>query len=209
MENNIIKKLIVLGAIVFSVALANNTYAAGYAFSNSPVTRFYSNSAAEYAGQGYSQYTYYQQSNIGYNQVPMAPINNPYVQYSYYQQSGYNNTSNDTTSAKPTTVVNNYYQAAPATTAKTSTTTKTTTDTSDTSAYNTNGVYSSSNSLGASAYGNGITALSFRGSGSFMPSSIWQWMLVIVLILIIIIIARILMKKPTLEVQEAHSAHAH
>jgi hypothetical protein len=202
MENTISKKLIVLGIIIFSLAVANNAHAMTYAFSNSPVTRFYSNSAAEYAGQGYTQYSYYQQSGVGYNQPQMMPINNPYVQYSYYQQSGYNGSNNSNTK-QPTTVVNNYYQGAPATT---KTTNVSDTDTKNTS--NTDGTNNGSN-LGASAYGNGITALSFRGSGGFFPSSVWQWLLVIVLILIIIIIGRILTKKPTVEAQEAHIAHAH
>lgn len=39
---------------------------------------------------------------------------------------------------------------------------------------------------------NELTALSFRGSGSFMPSSIWQWFVVILLILAIILIARMI-----------------
>jgi hypothetical protein len=199
MENKITKKLIVLGAIIFSLVIANNAHAMTYAFSNSPVTRFYSNSAAEYAGQGYTQYSYYQQSSIGYNQPPMMPINNPYVQYTYSQQSGYNSSNN----TEPKTVINNYYQKAPETT---KTTNISDTDTKNVS--NTDGTSNGSN-LGASAYGNGITALSFRGSGGFFPSSVWQWLLVIVLILIIIIIARVLTKKPTLEVQEAHMAHAH
>lgn len=44
--------------------------------------------------------------------------------------------------------------------------------------------------------GNNLTALSLQGSGSFMPSSIWQWIIVIFLILAIIIIARMLTSKP-------------
>jgi hypothetical protein len=56
--------------------------------------------------------------------------------------------------------------------------------------------------------GSEITALSLNGSGSFMPSSIWQWILVIFLILVIIIIARML-SKPTAPhgVHVAHGAH--
>jgi uncharacterized phage infection (PIP) family protein YhgE len=41
---------------------------------------------------------------------------------------------------------------------------------------------------------NGLTALSFKGSGGFMPSSVWQWILVIFLILIVIILARMISK---------------
>lgn len=47
---------------------------------------------------------------------------------------------------------------------------------------------------------NGLTALSFRGSGGFMPSSIWQWFIVILLILAIIIIARMIGRSRTHEV---------
>ena len=41
---------------------------------------------------------------------------------------------------------------------------------------------------------NGIAALSLAGSGGFMPSSVWQWLLVILLILVIVILARTLSK---------------
>lgn len=41
---------------------------------------------------------------------------------------------------------------------------------------------------------NGVTALTVKGSGSFMPSSIFQWFLFILLILAIIIIARMISK---------------
>jgi hypothetical protein len=53
---------------------------------------------------------------------------------------------------------------------------------------------------------NGLTALSLAGSGSFMPSSIWQWLIVIFLILVIIIIARRLGKPHT---HEVHTVTAH
>jgi hypothetical protein len=51
--------------------------------------------------------------------------------------------------------------------------------------------------------GNNLTALSLAGSGGFMPSSIWQWMLVVFLILVIVIMARLFVKKP-----EPHNLHA-
>ena len=53
---------------------------------------------------------------------------------------------------------------------------------------------------------NGLTALSLQGSGSFMPSSIWQWLLVIFLILVVIIISRMLSKSHT---HEVHTVKAH
>jgi len=205
MENKIIKNLIILGVIIFSFALTNSVSAyATYAFSNDPV--IYQYNPYNY-NQGYSQYDYYLQ----YGYIPVYQYNNSYYnpynnnqgypQYSYYQQSGYNPIVQPVAVAQPqsnTPVVNNYYQTAPATVAKTSTTTidKTTTDTN--------------NDLGASAYnGNGITALSLRGSGGFMPSSIWQWIIVIILILAIIVISRIFIRKQT-TVQESHTAtHTH
>lgn len=213
MENKTIKNLIILGIIIFSFALADNAYAVNYAFSNDPVVRYnpnnsYYNNYNELYGYRYNpvnnHYPYYSQN---------------YPQYSYYQQSVYNP---PVTVVKPNTpVVNNYYyQTAPATVAKTTTTTKTNTDTSNTSTNkntttsDTDGVYN--NSLGASAYngssqanGNGLTALSLRGSGGFMPSSIWQWLLVIILILTIIIISRMFVRKPSPADHDSHVAHAH
>ena len=53
---------------------------------------------------------------------------------------------------------------------------------------------------------NGLTALSLAGSGSFMPSSIWQWLIVIFLILVIIIIARMLGRSRS---HEVHTVTAH
>jgi hypothetical protein len=185
------QSIIILGAIILFFAIANSTFAAygHYAYSTDPV--------------GYE----YQPSMPMY--YPQPVTNNP-IYPAYYQQPVVYPT---TTAAKPTTsVVNNYYyQTAPAT--KTTTTTNTTSNTptfipvSDTSRVNT------SNGLGASAYnaypqttGNGITALSLRGSGSFMPSSIWQWILVVILILAIIVIARMFVHKPD---PADHDVHIH
>lgn len=77
------------------------------------------------------------------------------------------------------------------------------------------------NSLGASAYGysaysnnpqvvtdpNGVTALSMNGSGGFLPTSIFQWFMFILLILAIVIIARIIIKKNSMN--NAHAVPAH
>lgn len=53
------------------------------------------------------------------------------------------------------------------------------------------------NMLGASAYGynNDLTALSMKGSGSFMPSSVFQWIMLVLLILAIIVIARMIARR--------------
>ena len=53
---------------------------------------------------------------------------------------------------------------------------------------------------------NGVTALSVKGSGSFMPSSVFQWFLFILLILAIIIIARMVSKTFS---KDPHGAVAH
>lgn len=56
-------------------------------------------------------------------------------------------------------------------------------------AYNSNGVVSEK-----VVDSNGVTALTVAGSGSFMPSSVFQWFMVILLILAIIIVARMVSK---------------
>ncbi len=78
-----------------------------------------------------------------------------------------------------------------------------------------------SNQMIASAYGanpqqvlvgqpvdtNGVTALSVNGSGSFMPSSVFQWIMLVLLILAIVIVARMLAKKSVNN--DPHSVPAH
>ena len=90
-------------------------------------------------------------------------------------------------------------------TTSTKTVTATTAGTSKTGDY----VNYDGNSLGASAYNsqglmplqsndnNDLTALSVNGSGSFMPSSVFQWIVLILLVFAIVVVARILYKKIT------------
>jgi hypothetical protein len=193
MENKLTNKLIVvLGAIVFSFALTGSvqaSYVTNYAYSTDPV--------------GYEY-----QPMMPYYQQPV--VNNPiYPQYYQQPQQPQYTYQQPVVAAKPAAqVVNNYYYQTAPKTATTTTTNTTSTNptyipanTSSIPANTPNAV--PSNNLGASAYnpyaqtGNGITALSLRGSGSFMPSSIWQWILVIILILAIIVIARMFVHKPT------------
>ncbi|MFA6251772.1 MAG: hypothetical protein WC603_04070 [Candidatus Paceibacterota bacterium] len=188
MDNKITKNLIILGAIIFSLILTNNVFA---------------------------DYNPYDSSNW-LRPVTSSNRNNYYddSDYNNYAQSGYNQyTTYNPNTDRPTVVNNYYYQAVPTSVSKTSTTNKVATTTSTkTSTNNTNvskndSVDSVNNSRDN---GNEITALSLRGSGGFMPSSIWQWFLVIILILIIIVISRMLMhKKPAVAMQESHTAHAH
>ncbi len=120
-----------------------------------------------------------------------------------------------TTNSNTVTTTNNTQTVAPAQTqtpTKTVSTNRTTTTRTVARANttNTNSTVNTSNNVPQNqVYGSlyptnnrsELTALSVNGSGSFMPSSIWQWLLVILLILVIIIIARMLGRKP------AHHVH--
>lgn len=186
MENKITKNLIILGAIIFTLAFTNQAqaYCQRYAFSNKLVDRH-------------------------------CVEENDY--YQNYETSSTGTTSyNDQTSSSKTSVVNNYYYPTKYVSPEVATNTNTSTanKTVDNYSNSNTGKNVYSNSLGASAYdsnqtGNGITALSLRGSGSFMPSSIWQWILVVILILIIIIIARMFVRKPNPADHDNHVVHAH
>jgi len=183
MENKITKNLIILGAIVFSFILTNNVDAGYYHY----------NYSATSTDPVYYEYNY-----------PSSPDSS----YYYGSTSAYNSSS----STDGKTVINNYYNTATATKVKTTATEKTTTDTSDsdkeTSASVAKANADYTNNLGASA-GNGITALSLRGSGGFMPSSIWQWIFVVILILVVVILARLITKKPAVVEEEIHAVHTH
>lgn len=193
MENKLTKTFIIIfGAIVLSFALSHSAFA-------SYVTNYNYASSTDPVG--------YEYQPVVFNNNPVYP---PYTgQNTYYQQQPVYVPTTTTITAKPTSsVVNNYYYSTAPATTKTSTTTTNTsasnptlipnTTTSNIPA-NTSGV-NYNNGLGASAYtpyGNGITALSLKGSGGFLPSSVWQWIIVFFLILIIIIIARMFVHKQT------------
>jgi len=191
MTNKVTKNLIILGAIIFSLILTNNVFA---------------------------DYNPYDSTNW-LRPVTSSTSDNYYYDYNgNYGQSGYNQSSTyDSNTGRPTTINNYYYQAIPKNTSETNTTNKVATTTSSKTVtdntYNTN--ESDNNNLDDSAYngqdnGNNITALSLRGSGGFMPSSIWQWFLVVILILVIIVISRMLIrKKQNTTMQESHAVHAH
>ena len=85
--------------------------------------------------------------------------------------------------------------------------------------------YDTNSSMGANAYGaaynsggqlyaptpvdnNSVTALSVKGSGSFLPSSFFQWFILILLIIAIIIVARMIAKKSATN-NEHHAVPAH
>ena len=193
MEIKTIKNLIIFGLIIFSFALVNS------------VSAYYSPYDSSYWLVSSSERTYQ-------------------PQYDYYQQSGYDSSSYSSTEPKNYVVNNYYYQTDPTTSTvskSTSTTKNVITNNSDEAVTDRNTTdYSNENNynngLGASAYngsnqsnGNKITALSLKGSGSFMPSSIWQWILVVILILAIIIISRMFIRKPSPADHDVHVPHAH
>lgn len=198
MKNKTTKNLIILGAIVFSFAFANNAFA--------------------YTCVGYTCYDSYNPTYSSGYSPSYNPRNVPQNNYQDYYAYNPNVVQNVQNVQTPTPVVNNYYYPTTTrvvtSTVPSATTTNTTTNTTNnttTTPTETPVVVDSSNptgnNLGASAAG--ITALSLRGSGSFMPSSIWQWMLVVILILAIIIIARIMIRKSQESklIQETHITH--
>jgi hypothetical protein len=181
MKNKAIKNLIILGTILFSFNFTQEAFA---------------------MCSGYS--CDYNSSNR---------INTNYNNSSYNRSSGY---YSDTP-----TVINNYYSTNGSSSSTTKSTTKNPPLATATSV-NTNPSDSSNdkselgilddsniknNLLGASA-ANGLTALSINGSRSFMPSSIWQWVLVGILILIIIILVRVL-TNPKKDDIDPHTVAAH
>jgi len=222
MKNKAVKSLIaVFGMIIFSFVFVN---VASARFSNYDDEPYYG---------GYYDYNY-QTYNHSYDDYYYSNQEYYEPQYGSYQQPNTtvvlvpSNTSSTTTSTQPKSTVNNYYyyyQKTP-TTSEVSTTTinnpipvaKTTTTNatySDVSRIDTSdGYYNYNNGLASAAYdgysrantnsNSKITALSFKGSGGFMPSSIWQWLIVVFLILIIVIIARMLTHRTTV-IQESHT----
>ena len=203
MENKKIKNLItVLGAIFVFFAISNIASAASY----SPVYAFSNNQNDTYPV--YESYWTYNPSMTYYGN-PVSP------QYVTNASTTSANTTTASTTTKPTsTVVNNYYYGDTKVPANTITTTTGTNSnptiipvTSEMTSGTMNGV-NYANNLGASAYypyytqqatgtniGNSIPALSMKGSGGFLPSSVWQWIFVVILILVIIIISRSFVKK--------------
>lgn len=191
MNNKTAQKIIILSSIILSfIFVATTTYAYSCIGYRCDSYNYNPNN-----NQGYPQYDYYQQ---------VVPI--PYV-------------PNNTTTKTNPTVINNYYYQNENIPGNTTTLNKEDNSTDNISSMNSGQLIEEDyyrNNLGASAYngysqseGSEITALSLRGSGGFMPSSIWQWILVVILILIIIIIARMFVRKPHPADHDNHGSHAH
>lgn len=206
MKNKALKKLIFLGAIVFLIAGFSYSFAYDSGYRSSMVDLSQNIPQASYTyqpGYGYpnnynnAQNNYLQQQPYYYVQpAPVAPQVQYVPQQVQYapQQVQYANPAQRTTTVTPLSITNN----------------KGTYVNYDPNPYNpyvmTGSVYGSNyNQYGTPNVvdDNGVTALSVAGSGSFLPSSIFQWFLFIILILAIIIVARIISKKSA-----NHDAHA-
>jgi len=167
MKNKTVKNLIILGTIIFSFSFANGAFASSYG------TGYHSSSYhGDGADVGYSTSRYTSNSS----DYLASQNSEPTVVNNYYYGSQTSKTSSATTS--------------PATVAKSNIDSVSNTLNKENSSLDSNSSLSD-NLLGASA-ANGLTALSLRGSGGFMPSSIWQWIFVAILILVIITLIRIL-----------------
>lgn len=197
--NNKTKNLIAFAFTAFVFVFASHASAAitsddygtpnyfnnNYGYSNNYNNNYNSNYNNQTYGNQYQQpyaQTYNQQNNQNYQQNYQAqtsyatPINNQPVNNSV------NNTSTNTTktttvrhivarntSAKPAPVVQNQVAGTNV------------------------GVISASDMNQASA--NNLPALSLRGSNSFMPDTVFEWLLTIIFILVIIIIIRVMSRK--------------
>jgi len=186
MKNNILKNLIVIGIFAIFIFGANNTFA---------------------------YYNGYAPSTVDLS-VPLVATPSTAGQYnSYAQQQPY--TYVQPQQAQPVAQPAQQKVANTGSTQGTSVATANTTGTTGKYInYDANRV--NPNTLGASAYGynnpevtntpvdsNGVTALSLKGSGSFMPSSVFQWIMLVLLILAIIVVARMLGRKSA-----ANNSHA-
>jgi len=189
-----LKNLIIFGAFAFLFISTNNALA--YYYNNT----------------WYPDYNYQFSTSDNPNAPTMDYRNAIYttnINPNTYSTNPYNYSNNTNNSNNPTQtpIVNNYYTTtapAVASTTKTVTTPSTVQKDNSVNASNTDGTLKP---LTDTASSNNLTALSLNGSGGFMPSSIWQWLLVIFLILVIIIIARVLGKKPAANSPHATPAH--
>jgi len=137
---------------------------------------------------------------------PIVPVYNNPVQYNYGQQLPYVYTE-PTVKYIEQPSPNTQIQYIPQNTNTVKPTTTTTTKTANTNTGNYINYDGNNSMLGASAYNSqgfvpiqgtnrsDLTALSVNGSGSFMPSSVFQWILLILLIFAIVVVSRMIYKK--------------
>ena len=190
MKNKIIKILIVLFVFILSSLTLNKAFASSGSYILNRHTGINYNYFNDFDDESYSREDYY---------------NND------YNYSGLNTS----TTKSGATIVNNYYNSKDSSNSnKVATTSNSNSNSSknvstsnivkDTSSNNNSNSNDNVYGGGKDVTGSQLTALAVRGSGSFMPSSIWQWILVTFLILIIIILIRII-TRPRGKMNTAHA----
>lgn len=178
------------------------------------------NSALAYVPGVYEPQRTYNNTGAAFTELPT--VYSTYQYTSTANQANYTNTQNNQPTYLPSATNTNYVPTSTNTVRQNTTTGYTNNYVAPTPVNynNTSSVNSNSNvdryndGLTAAAYdsqnaGSQITALALNGSGGFMPSSVWQWIIVVFLILIIIIIIRVMMKKPVTVHHEQHMAPSH
>ncbi|MCX6756067.1 MAG: hypothetical protein NTX85_01890 [Candidatus Nomurabacteria bacterium] len=200
--NNKTKNLIAFAFTAFVFVFATHASAAvtsddygtpRYNYNNQPYAQpymqTYGNQYQQYPQQSYNQ-TYQQPYNQNYGQQYnqnygaqtgyAAPVNNPPVNNPVVASNTFTNT-NTTKATTVRRVVASNTQARPVAV-------------SQNQVAGTNvGVISASDMNQASV--NNLPALSLRGSNSFMPDTVFEWLLTIIFILVIIIIIRVMSRK--------------
>ncbi len=195
MKNYVSKILITLGTLAFFMVGINFASAFTNSYDSTNCNVSWTTPIGCNNSSAYSQYNY----------------NQPY-DYNNNQQYAYNNNQYSGNQNKTPIVNNYYYQINPASKISTKTTSRNTSNSVKTnSKSNTNTVVKKkspvvtktvktkedkllSKTNPVESYSGGLTALSLRSSNSFMPDTIWQWLIVIVLILIIVILTRLINK---------------
>ncbi|MFA6392595.1 MAG: hypothetical protein WCW54_00715 [Candidatus Paceibacterota bacterium] len=224
MKKNILKNLIALGifailavsyhdasaAVYYSDGYYNNGYSTSVTDLSTP--SYYNNSInSNYVRQPYT-YVYAQPTTTQIQYVPQQQTvqyvpQQQVVQYAPQQQTVRYVTTGNTQGAS---VIN-----ANTTTTTIPTATGNKGNTGQYVNFDANRGYSN-NMMVASAYQpyatqqvdtNGVTALSLKGSGSFLPSSLFQWIMFILLVLAIIVVARMVAKKSA--ANNAHTVVVH
>lgn len=196
MSNKITQKLIVLfGAVIFSFALSNsasaNVFSSGVN-SDCRINSFSANGVTSLTVTSGSLVT------LSWNTYGCSGVNlNGSDVNSNVNQTGYFNI-NPTTSSSYTlkaTDTNYYTQYQTVKIKVIPSQTTTSVNTSNTTSKSATKATTKQDDK-SEVSKNDLTALSLRGDGGFMPSSIWQWILVVILILAIIIIGRMFVHKP-------------
>ena len=225
MKNKTFKNLIVLGILVILAATTNQVSAKDLGLYpyvptyNSPI--YYNNIYNDTSSYGYvpqtttaptTQFNYAQQQPYVYTQPQVQYIAQPAAtQIQYVPQQQTVQYVQQQPAVKYVTTTNT--QGASALNSVSTTTPTNKVVYGNTGYAGNTGNYirydGYNNGMGASAYGgttqqvsstpvvdsNGVTALSIKGSGSFMPSSVFQWIMLVLIILAIIVIARMIVRK--------------